>query len=58
MDFIHDTLFNGSALRVLTVVDDYNNARPQSSLAHQVPARHRGGGHCVPDRSRIEISLT
>jgi putative transposase len=38
--------------------DDYNNTRPHSSLAHQAPARYRGGGHCVPDRSRIENSLT
>jgi transposase InsO family protein len=38
--------------------EDYNNTRPHRSLANQSPAKYRGGGHCVPDRSRLVNSLT
>jgi putative transposase len=38
--------------------EDYNNARPHGSLANESPARYRRGGHFVPDRSRLENSLT
>ena len=28
MDFVHDTLFDGSALRALTIVDDHSRESP------------------------------
>ena len=37
--------------------EDYNNTRPHRSLANQSPAKHRGGGYCLPDRNRLGNSL-
>ena len=37
---------------------DYNNTRPHGSLADVPPAEYRRGGHYVPDRRRLENSLS
>lgn len=36
--------------------DVYNNVRPHSSLANQVPAHFGAGGHVTPVRNRVEFS--
>ncbi len=36
--------------------DEYNNVRPHSSLADQVPAHFGGGGHFIPGPNRLGFS--
>jgi putative transposase len=36
--------------------DDYNNARPHSSLGHRPPTQARGGGYYVPSPERLPHS--
>ena len=37
MDFVHDTLFDGSVFRVLTVVDDFSREAPTLEVGRSIP---------------------